>query len=95
LSAPTPNLSIPVVPFNSSPSATTGTPPPSGTTVIVNQTNNTNATADSIAASTAWAIRSSGDLNFAATRAMERSGSTTPIVTKGKSPLSGTSVRGD
>ena len=95
VSAPTPSISSPVVPFNSSPSATTSTPPPSGTTVIVNQTNNTNATADSIAASTAWAIRSSGDLNFTATRAMERSGATTPIVTKGLSPLSGTSVRGN
>jgi hypothetical protein len=41
-------------------------------TVIINQTNNTNADAGTIASATAWAIRSSGDLNFSETRAMER-----------------------
>lgn len=65
------------------------------TNINIAQTNNSNASPDLIATSTAWAIRSSGDLNFTATRAMERSGSTTPLVSKGKSPLSGSSVRGD
>jgi hypothetical protein len=65
------------------------------TNITVNQQNLTNADANKIAADTAWAIRSSGDLNFTATRSMERTGTTTPIVTKGSSPLSGTSVRGN
>ena len=72
-----------------------------GTTIIVNQQNNTNADANKIAADTAWAIRSSGDLNFAATRVMERSGSTIPLPRNSKgqyyspSAMSGSSVRGD
>jgi hypothetical protein len=65
------------------------------TNITVNQQNLTNADANKIAADTAWAIRSSGDLNFTATRSMERTGATTPIVTKGSSALSGTSVRGN
>jgi len=48
-----------------------------GTTINFTQNNSSNASPEVIAASTAWAIRSSGDLNFTATRAMERSGTTT------------------
>lgn len=36
----------------------------SNQSIIINQTNNTNASADDIAKSTAWAIRTSSDLNF-------------------------------
>jgi hypothetical protein len=38
--------------------------PSSGSTVIINQTNNTNASADDIAKSTAWVIRTSSDVSF-------------------------------
>lgn len=47
-------------------------------TIIINQNNNTNADAGTIASATAWAIRSQGDVNFTETRAMERNTSIKP-----------------
>jgi hypothetical protein len=37
---------------------------PSNQNIIINQTNNTNASADDIAKSTAWVIRTSSDVSF-------------------------------
>jgi hypothetical protein len=78
--APTPQIiPIPTTPTYQSPGGVT-TPWDTGVgkTIILNQTNNTNADAGTIASATAWAIRSQGDVNFTETRAMERNTSIKP-----------------
>lgn len=97
--ATAPNLTAPIVPVAKSPSATTGTPPASGTatkppTIIINQNNNTNANPNWIADSTAWAIRTSADLSYVVNSTVTARPSGQYGVTR-TSIASGGSQRGD